>query len=197
MADKELDAMMQRFLFDALQADWSDLVKSAPQVATSVKYQRWEQTMLANPFGWYRRKMQPLWKKCSGGSVSLVSFFRCTDGFQSYCTSNGYKVNQSTAGELYRVFFTNVSPKKDMLRPEYILTWGEDGYNLVEEENLLASIKNVYYENEEETPLLFGYMRMSNGNGSRVDTKRPEGYTNTSSGLKSLKTKIEPSLKAQ
>lgn len=50
MTDQELDVIMQRILLGALQEDWSDAVKSAPPVATSWKYQRWEQAMLADPF---------------------------------------------------------------------------------------------------------------------------------------------------
>lgn len=175
MTDQELDTMMQSILIDALQADWSNDIEDAPPVATSAKYQRWERAMLADPFNWYRRKMRPLWKKCirNIAAVLLVVLLSFTVLMAVSPTARATVVKwfEVQRENYIEYFFADVSPEKDHPLAEYSPTWVEEGYTIVEDEPLFAGMKNVYYENEEGTPLLFGYLRMRASNGSRVDTE--------------------------
>ena len=172
MTDRELDTMMQRVLFDALQEDWSTAIETVPPTVTSAKYQRWERAMNADPFGWCRRKTRPLWKKCMRNiaAVLLIVLLSFTALMAASPTARATVVKWvEVQWENYtEYFFAGPSPEKGSL-PEYSLTCIEDGYELVDEDPLFAGMKNVYYENEEGTPLLFGYMEMSSGNGCRVD----------------------------
>lgn len=175
MTDQELDTMMQSILIDALQADWSNDIEATPPVAPSAKYQRWERAMLVDPFAWYRRKTRPHWKKCmqNVAAVLLVVLlsFAALMAISPTVRATVVKWFEVQRENYIEYFFTDVSPEKDHPLAEYSPTWVEEGYTIVEDEPLFAGMKNVYYENEEGTPLLFGYISMSASNGSGVDTE--------------------------
>lgn len=72
MAEKSFDAMLRQALLEANWREWQPLWETAAELVFSPAYRRWRTRLLADPFGWVKKQLRPLWAKALRTAACLV-----------------------------------------------------------------------------------------------------------------------------
>lgn len=72
MAEKSFDALLRQALLEANWREYRSAWEEAEDPAFSPAYLRWRTRLLADPFGWMKKRLRPLWAKALRTAACLV-----------------------------------------------------------------------------------------------------------------------------
>lgn len=72
MAEKSFDALLRQALLEANWREYHSAWEEAEDPAFSPAYLRWRTRLLADPFGWMKKRLRPLWAKVLRTAACLV-----------------------------------------------------------------------------------------------------------------------------
>lgn len=72
MAENTFDALLRQALAEANWREWQPLWETEAEPDFSSGYQRWRLRLLADPFGWMKKRLRPLWVKTLRTAACLV-----------------------------------------------------------------------------------------------------------------------------
>ena len=72
MAENTFDALLRQALVEANWREWQPLWETAAEPDFSSGYRRWRLRLLADPFGWMKKRLRPLWVKTLRTAACLV-----------------------------------------------------------------------------------------------------------------------------
>ncbi len=72
MDEKSFDALLHQALLEANWREWQPLWETAAEPVFSPAYRRWRTRLLADPFGWVKKQLRPLWAKVLRTAACLV-----------------------------------------------------------------------------------------------------------------------------
>lgn len=72
MAEKSFDALLRQALLEANWREYHSAWEEAEDPAFSPAYLRWRTRLLADPFGWMKKRLRPLWAKVLRTVACLV-----------------------------------------------------------------------------------------------------------------------------
>lgn len=72
MAENTFDALLRQALVEANWQEWQPLWETAAEPDFSSGYRRWRLRLLADPFGWMKKRLRPLWVKTLRTAACLV-----------------------------------------------------------------------------------------------------------------------------
>lgn len=72
MAEKSFDAMLRQALLEANWREYHSAWEKAEDPPFSPTYRRWRTRLLADPFGWVKKQLRPLWAKVLRTAACLV-----------------------------------------------------------------------------------------------------------------------------
>ena len=72
MAENTFDALLRQALVEANWREWQPLWETAAEPDFSSGYRRWRLRLLADPFGWMKKRLRPLWVKALRTAACLV-----------------------------------------------------------------------------------------------------------------------------
>ena len=72
MAEKSFDAMLRQALLEANWREYYSAWEEAEAPPFSPTYRRWRTRLLADPFGWVKKQLRPLWAKVLRTAACLV-----------------------------------------------------------------------------------------------------------------------------
>lgn len=178
MIDSSDDRLLQNILLDAAAEEYAEELASAEEVATSPRFQRQMNKMLANPNAWAKRRKRPLWKQCLNWAAMLLLVCSLTLGAMMAVSPTvraaviEWVIEWYDTHILYR-FFGESSPDE---MPSYEITKLPTGYKKAEESREFKATVIITYENEENDVIYFEYSYMREGMVLGVSTENMEIY---------------------
>jgi len=178
MSDAEFDTMLRSALLEAVRQDWAHILENdhLPEPQFSSRFLRWERKVLADPFGYARRRARPLWKRAvRTAACILLCAGIAFGGLMAFSPQARAWVVQMIAEwrETHTKYTFTGEPRPDagvgVWRPSYVpegfeetdsLSWEQVGY--------------VTYQAEDGRWIDFTYMLMDGHGGFSNDNEHSD-----------------------
>lgn len=177
MTDREIDALLQQVLVDALKLDWEEGLKKPNSFEPSLQYQHQIESMLKDPKAWAQRRPRPMWKIVFQKAAVIVLVFSLSFGGLMIFnpSARAFVVRWITEWYethiVYRYFGDQISG--DM--PEYEISALPEGYSEFQREEQPNSIFVTYQGKTDGNQVFLRYVYMQQGSAVDFDTENSEG----------------------
>ena len=165
MGEAEFDGLLRRALMQAATEDHAEALARSDDPSFSPRYLRERMRLLADPWGWQRKRARPVWRRAlrAAACILLVCVLSLAAVLTASPTARARFVNWVTEwSEQYIAYRFRGEPAAREEMPAYTIGALPEGYK--ETERLVTpAMVNVTYENPEGLRIYLDYMYMEQG----------------------------------
>lgn len=177
MTDREFDTMLRAALLDAQLRRWEPVTESGPDLEWTPARQKIMDRILADPFGYGKRRARPRWRRTLGRVGQLAACLLLVGAIAYTTVPTARAWVDQTVQMVVEWLATNTrfrfqgeaQGELGDWRPEYMV----EGYEEVDVFDFAGSIE-VTYEDEQGNQISFNYMLVESGAMHNFDNEHSD-----------------------
>lgn len=165
MTEEELDQRIRALLLETIRLEWGDMPQDTPLPAPSPRHQRQLRAMTDDPWGWYRRRIRPVWKRVLHTAATILLTCSIALGAVMAVSPTVRAVVVQWVREWYEsiLLYRYAGPENPEGLPQYTISELPDGYTETER-FVTPSYVNVTYQNNQGQLFYLNYVFIQEGN---------------------------------